>query len=397
MSRCKIRTLFWKAILHYSTLCWQVVRSSVFAGETASWVIGPFTRPVNQPVIKPTAELVFDCPMRKRPVRWAENHTFNPAAVVYKDRIHVLFRAEDGSGNRIGTYSSRVGDAVSDDGISFKLQPTPILYPAADKWVGHEWYGGCEDPRIVESKDGLFAIYYTMWNPNNPKGVARAANIGVATSLDLKSWTKHGPIFAGKEGQMKHGTPKGHKAAGVVQKIHDGRLVAAKIQGKYWMYWGEHAVRLATSKDLITWTPVLDEKGKVRKLIAPRRGYFDSQLTEVGPPPVLTDQGIVLIYNGKNCQNHGDPTIGPGAYSAGQVLFDKDDPAKVLDRLDKPFLKPELDFEKTGQYKQGTVFAEGLVLFKNKWYLYYGTADTYVGVATAPYKKTEQVKSSVRG
>jgi beta-1,2-mannosidase len=52
----------------------------------------------------------------------------------------------------------------------------------------------------------------------------------------------------------------------------------------------------------------------------------------------------------------------------------------------KPFFEPQLAFEKSGQYRAGTVFVEGLVLFQNQWYLYYGTADTYVGAAAAPHK-----------
>ena len=56
---------------------------------------------------------------------------------------------------------------------------------------------------------------------------------------------------------------------------------------------------------------------------------------------------------------------------------------RCLDRTDKPFIKPELPFEKSGQYKDGTTFLEGLVLFNNIWYLYYGTADSMVGVVTA--------------
>ena len=345
------------------------------------WAIGPFTRPVDQPVIKPTMDLVFDCPMKKQPTRWAENHTFNPAAIVHQGKIHMLFRAEDGDGDEIGHYTSRVGHAVSTNGVSFDLCAEPLLYPADDDWVGQEWYGGCEDPRVVEGEDGTFALYYTMFNKGNPKGSPVNAILGVATSRDLATWQKHGPVFAGRDELTTW-----HKAAGVVQEIHEGRLVAAKIHGKYWMYWGENAVRLATSTDLVNWTPVLDGDGEAAKLLTPRSGYFDSLLTEVGPPPVLMDDGIVLIYNGKNGTENGDPALGPGAYAAGQVLFDQNDPTKVLDRLDKPFLKPELDFEKTGQYSQGTVFSEGLVLFRNKWYLYYGTADTYVGVATAPFE-----------
>ncbi len=337
-----------------------------------SWAMGPFTRPVDCPILKPTSGLVFDCPLKRQPVRWAENHAFNPAAIVYQGKVHLLFRAEDGRGDEIGSYTSRIGHAVSQDGVTMEVQSAPVLYPAPDQCQAEEWPGGCEDPRVVESEEGMFALYYTMYNSHAP------VKIGVATSLDLKSWTKHGPIFGQASAELGW-----HKAAGVVQKVHEGRLVAARIHGQYWMYWGEKSVSLATSADLVHWTPVHDQEGRILKLIAPRAGYFDSLLTEVGPPPVLTDQGIVLIYNGKNCHRKGDPRVGPGAYATGQVLFDKDDPTKVLDRLDEPFFTPELDFEKTGQYKDGTVFAEGLVLFKGQWFLYYGTADTYVGVAVS--------------
>jgi predicted GH43/DUF377 family glycosyl hydrolase len=344
-----------------------------------TWAIGPFTRPLDQPVIQPTGSLVFDCPVTRQPVRWAENHTFNPAAVVHAGKVHVFFRAEDGRGDDIGMYCSRIGHAVSADGLTMKIQPSPVLFPADDEWKAAEWPGGCEDPRIVESDAGGFALYYTMYNRRSP------VCIGVATSPDLQTWIKHGPIFDSARDNLGW-----HKAAGVVQKIQDGRLIAARIHGRYWMYWGEDAVHLATSTDLVKWTPVRGPDRQVLTLIAPRRGRFDSALTEVGPPPVLTNAGIVLLYNGKNHAEHGDPFIAPGAYAAGQVLFDKDDPTKVLDRLDRPFLKPEADFEKTGQYRAGTVFIEGLVLFKGRWHLYYGAADTAVGVAVAA-NKTEAV------
>lgn len=354
-----------------------------------AWTIGPFTRFSDQPVIESTAELVFDCPMKKKPVYWAERNTFNPAAIVYEDKIQVLFRAEEGEKNKkIGEFTSRIGQAISSDGLTFELQPKPLIYPDEDKWMGDEWYGGCEDPRIVESEDGDFFLYYTMWNRDNPKGKKKTAKIGVATSPDLKNWTKHGPIFAQPEGLMRSEIPEWHKACGVVQEEKNGRLVATKINGKYWMYWGEDAIRLATSTNLVHWQPILNNEGSIIKAISPREAHFDSQFTEVGPSPVLTERGIVLIYNGKNHVNpeKAGPGIDLGAYSAGQVLFDKDNPTKVLARLDKPFIKPEFGFEKTGQYKQGTIFTEGLVLYHNKWYLYYGAADSKVGVATAPYK-----------
>jgi predicted GH43/DUF377 family glycosyl hydrolase len=72
------------------------------------------------------------------------------------------------------------------------------------------------------------------------------------------------------------------------------------------------------------------------------------------------------------------------------VVFDPKDLKTVLKRSDKPFLVPSLPHEVTGQYKAGTTFAEGLVFFKNKWYLYYGTADSFVGLAISSQKNKKQ-------
>ena len=54
---------------------------------------------------------------------------------------------------------------------------------------------------------------------------------------------------------------------------------------------------------------------------------------------------------------------------------------KLLDRSDVPFIRPTESYERTGQYRDGTTFCEGLVPFKGRWLLYYGTADSRVGVA----------------
>ena len=90
------------------------------------------------------------------------------------------------------------------------------------------------------------------------------------------------------------------KSASIVTKLVDGKQVIAKIDGKYWMYWGEKFVNVATSTDLINWEPMLDKKGDFLKVITPREGKFDSDLTECGPPAIMTDKGILLLYNGKN-------------------------------------------------------------------------------------------------
>jgi predicted GH43/DUF377 family glycosyl hydrolase len=117
-------------------------------------------------------------------------------------------------------------------------------------------------------------------------------------------------------------------------------------------------------------------------VIKPRRGFFDSALTECGPPAVRTSQGIVLLYNGKNLAGaDGDPRFASNSYCAGQVLISNTDPMKALGRLDLPFFKPEEPYEKSGQYAAGTVFVEGLSFFRRKWWLFYGCADSRVAVA----------------
>lgn len=337
------------------------------------WVLGPFVRPKGvNPIISPRLT-TFQCPMRKQLVKWEESDTFNPAATVKDDKIIVLYRAEDNSAQGIGKRTSRIGYAESLDGITMTRDDCPVLFPAEDTYKDIEWEGGCEDPRVAMTEDGTYVMLYTAWNRNIPR-------LAVAVSKDLKKWTKHGLAFA--KAYNGRFADLASKSASIVTGVKDGKLVIEKINGKYFMYLGEKAVYAATSDNLIDWEPVLDENNELRKIAVPRAGYFDSRLTECGPPAIKTVNGIVLLYNGKNGdETDRDPDFPEGAYCAGQFLFDANDPYKVLDRLDKPFFVPEAAFEKSGQYKDGTVFIEGLAYLKNKLYLYYGCADSQVAVA----------------
>ena len=128
---------------------------------------------------------------------------------------------------------------------------------------------------------------------------------------------------------------------------------------------------VAYSEDLLHWTEALDHP-----VLSSRAGTFDSKVVEPGPAPIMTPEGILLIYNGAD-----DRLL----YSTGWVLFDKKDPTKVLARPDTPVFAPELEWEKTGQVPN-VVFVEGLVREEKRWLIYYGGADKYVGVATAAVK-----------
>ena len=347
------------------------------------WALGGFVRPEKaNPIITPNPSNQFDCPMQDKKIGWEESDVFNPAATVKDGKIYVLYRAEDNSATGIGKRTSRIGLAESEDGIHMKRRKTPVMYPDKDNMKEYEWEGGCEDPRVTMTEDGLYVMAYTSWN-------RKVARLCIATSRDLVKWEKHGPAFAkAYNGRFKDIFCK---SGSMVTEIKNGKQVLTKIDGKYFMYWGEHAVYAATSDDLVNWTPILDEKNELATVIKPRPQYFDSALTECGPPAILTDKGIVLLYNGTNQTNDSkrDKRFTAGAYCAGQILTDPKEPLKVLQRLDVPFFRPMASFEKSGQYVDGTVFIEGLVFFKNKWYLYYGCADSQVSVAIYdPAKKT---------
>lgn len=344
-----------------------------------NWAFGGFVRPEGvNPIISPKDASVFNCPINGADVKWESAATFNPAAVVKDGKIYILYRAEDdpnagGEGNR----TSRIGLAESSDGITIdSRRDTPVLYPDNDNYKTYESPGGCEDPRVVAADiDGetIYVMTYTSWNKDKPR-------LSVATSENLTEWTKHGPAFLDAyDGKYKD---LGCKSGSVVTEIKDGRQVAAKVNDKYLMYWGENDVYMASSDDLIHWTPLENDKGELVKLITKRNGYFDSDRVECGPAAIKTEDGIILFYNGKNYGGSSGCMDYPGStYAAGQVLFDKNEPTRVIGRLDNAFFRPMEAAEKSDQYKDGKVFIEGLVYKDGKWYLYYGCADSKVGVA----------------
>lgn len=366
------------------------IASVAVSQAKTDWQIGPWNRASNEPILRPS-DATFTDPVSGKTVRWEKLHTFNPAAVVRNGKVYILYRAEDDSGAmKIGQHVSRLGLAVSSDGVHFTKEPAPVFYPAKDSQFDRENEGGTEDPRITEAEDGRYVLTYTQWS--RPR---HQFTVGVATSKDLHTWVKHGPIFAGIEGG-KYDKLR-YKSAGIVSTLKNGKLVAVKINGKYLMYWGEITVRVATSDDLVHWKPVEDKNGEPVVVMQARAGRFDSAFPEMGPPPVLTKHGIVVIYNGKNADpKHSDPNnptkvpvlpgdgkLAAGTYAVGEALFDAHDPLKLLARTDEPVLAPEMPWESHGQYSAGTTFAEGLVWYNGKWLLYYGASDSFVGVAEA--------------
>ena len=269
---------------------------------------------------------------------------FNPAVVKDGGRFVMLYRAQD----RYGT--SRLGYATSNDGVHFTRSDQPAFVPETD----YEKDGGVEDPRLVKIESTWY-LTYTGYNK-------RDAQLCLATSRDLIHWQRRGILLPAYKGKWN------------VKWTKSGAIIPRRIGGKWWMYYlgttpdNTDQMGLAWSNDLLHWTDALDEP-----VLARRPGRFDSRVVEPGPPPVITRQGIFLIYNGAD-----DHLV----YRTGWVLFDKKDPAKVLARADTPIFEPEEEWEKAGQVPN-VVFVEGLARSGKRWLFYYGGADKYVGIAEA--------------
>jgi beta-1,2-mannosidase len=365
-------------------ICLIILSSLSLSAQQKDWMLTPFVKQDEaNPCLLPSTATFMD-PIRKTNVAWEEKDVFNPAAVVRNGKVYLLYRAQDKIGKPAGT--SRIGLAYSTDGLHFTKMRTPVLFPANDQYKTYEWEGGCEDPRIVEDNKGIYYMTYTAYD-------GTTARLFIATSTDLIHWKKHGSVF--KKADSKY-INYWSKSGSIISERRGEKMVAKKINGKYWMYWGESNIYMATSGNLIDWTPIKETDPSKKQfdslrnyeafkiLFSPRKGKFDSELVEPGPPAMATQNGILFIYNSKNSPEYGDKSLRDGEYAAGQILADKNDPTKVIDRSDKNFFHPDKEYEITGQVNN-VCFLEGLVFFKGKWFLYYGTADSKIAVGSLSY------------
>ena len=301
--------------------------------------------------------------------------------MVKDDKVYLFYRAQDAGG------TSRIGLAVSSDGLHFEKYPQPVLFPDNDRMKKYEWnyrkdstysysevqgseyFDGTEIHRIVETDDGKYIMTYTAYD-------GKTARLCLATSDDLNNWTKKGLVL-----NTEKYKDTWSKSGAIVVKQKGNKMIAVKINGKYRMYFGDTSLFMASSDDLIHWEVAENaETGEMIQVLHPRPGYFDSRLVEPGPFALIRDNGILLIYNGSNAASFNDPDLPKFTYAAGQALFDKNAPWKMIARTESYFIHPDKDYEKTGEVNN-VCFVEGLVFFQDKWFLYYGTADSKIAVA----------------
>lgn len=310
---------------------------SADARPHAEFPLGPFKPYDGNPVMRPRGDT------------WESANVYNPAALVKDGRVVLLYRAH------ADDLVSHVGLATSDDGIHFDRHPEPVLSPSE----GYEEFG-CEDPRVAEV-DGTYYLTYTGWN-------RKTAQLCLATSTDLFSWTKHGPMFP----DFNTFLPQGNGVDAPWSKA--GAILPVPIDGRYLMYFGEGSIWYAWSDDLIHWTPCPNDEPV---MVPTPPGTFGSYLVEVGPQPIITDSGLILLLHNAAVKNDD----GSVYYSCGQLLFSPDDPTTILAQMNRPWLEPQTH-EDTHGLVSNVTFVEGLVFFGDTWFAYYGQSDSTLGVAT---------------
>jgi predicted GH43/DUF377 family glycosyl hydrolase len=291
-----------------------------------------FTRPEANPIL--TAD---DWP-------YTVNSAFNPGATVGPNGETVLLvRVEDRSG------ISHLSVARSRDGLSdWEIDPKPSLAPETSTY-SERW--GIEDPRITRIGDE-YLIAHTAVSRSGPL-------VSLAGTNDFVDFRRIAIV-----------SPPENKDAALFPVKFDGRY-AIIHRPVYFSDGGAAHMWISFSPDLVHW-------GSHRILMERRRtGYWDRQKVGLGPPPMATERGWLIMFHGVR------DTAAGALYRAGLAVLDLEDPTKVLARADEWVLGPEMEYERTGDVP-GVVFPCGWIADDDgSLRLYYGAADTCVAVATA--------------
>ena len=305
----------------------------------------------------PNLKRSFDNPIIKprKGVWWERESTFNPGVIKDGDEIKMLYRAVGDD------FVSRLGYASSLDGINFsRFSDLPVFEP--DPRNQFETLG-CEDPRIAKIGDTYY-ITYCGASLNSPiksgvkvspfagSGVSWRVRVSMARTGDFKHFERFGAILPDFDSK-------------------DAALFPEKIQDRYFLLhriWPD--INLASSSDLKNW-----ENHQV--IMSPREGLWDCRNIGAGTVPVKTPRGWLIIYHGVDYNL---------VYRLGIVVLDLMNPEKVIYRSSEPIMSPEREFERSGHIKN-VVFTCGMVEKDGQFYIYYGAADSCIGVATVDKNK----------
>jgi predicted GH43/DUF377 family glycosyl hydrolase len=274
------------------------------------------------------------------------NVVFNPAAARLDGETVLVARVEDLTG------ISHLSVARSSNGLDgWVVDAVPLLAPEADV-ASEQW--GFEDPRVVWIAElERWVITCTSYGPAGPA-------VYLATTVDFRTIERYGIVRQ----------PEDKNAALLPYRI-DGRWVMLhRPKTEYGGARGE--ILLSRSEDLVSWSAP-------EQVMQPRAGaWWDSGRIGIGPPPLRTEHGWLLVYHGVKQTVTGD------LYRVGLALLDLDEPTRVLHRLPEWILGPLAAYERVGDVPN-VVFPCGLVhdAKTGEVRLYYGAADSCICLATA--------------
>lgn len=299
--------------------------------------------------------------------QWESKATFNPAAILSQDKVHLLYRAiGDDDISTLGYASSEDGSHIderlsypayvqSKKGLNLKNNTASWPMSPINYISGGGWNGGCEDPRLTLVNDEVYLIYtaFDGW------GSLRIALTHITLKDFLKKeWNWKEPIMISPPGEI-------HK---------NWVLFPEKINGKYAIL---HSI---CPEILIDYFNDLRFDGQTYiksyyESTKSRQNSWDNLIRGAGPPPIKTKQGWLLIY-------HAMDKNDPNKYKLGAMLLDLENPTKILYRTDCPILEPDEWYENEG-WKAGVSYCCGAVAKDGILYAYYGGADTVTCVASA--------------
>jgi beta-1,4-mannooligosaccharide/beta-1,4-mannosyl-N-acetylglucosamine phosphorylase len=280
---------------------------------------------------------------------------FNPGAVEIAGRVRLLLRVQSR-----GRHTFLL-PAASDDGVSFEVEPRLIAFPEIESAVSKVYH--VYDPRITPIGDQLYVMLAVDTDDGCRLGTARTTDFADFEFLAFASDDdiRNGVLFPERrEGRfLRLARPNDLRAPG--EPATGDRIV------------------LATSDDLIHWS-------RETTVLQGRPHYWDERIGS-GPPPIRTRAGWLHLYHGV-ATHFGSASV----YQAGAVLLDRDDPSRVVGRTRNNLLEPREPYELTGQVPN-VVFPSGWVVRglagdavaddDAEVLVYYGAADTSVGLATA--------------
>lgn len=296
-----------------------------------------FKRYNNNPVLTP----------RMWPYR--VNAVFNAGAVIFDERVLLLVRVEDMNG------FSHLCRATSKDGFTnWEIDKAATLAPKPDEFPEDKY--GIEDPRIIKlEEENRYAIVYTSFSESGPL-------VSLATTEDFNTYRRYGVVM-----------PPDDKDASLFPRKFNGRYILLHRPSPRNYLLGAN-IWISHSPDLKHW-------GDSAILLPARRGsWWDAYKVGLGPPPIETPEGWLIIY-------HGAKTTAAGSlYRLGLALLDLDDPCKVIRRCDEWVFGPNEYYERVGDVPDVT-FPCGVIVRGDELIMYYGAADTTIAIATASLKE----------